>query len=110
MLQEKLIQANQFLKETFSLAKTSSVYNMGGNTSKESETVKAESFNQEMMRDDSFTIVNLHMPSSAGGAMLVLVVIGLGCLGYAAAKYKDYRRRVGRRAATTLEILKPCPA
>ena len=51
---------------------------MGGNTSKESETVKAESFNQEMMRDDSFSIVNLHMPSSAGEAMLVLVVIGLG--------------------------------
>ena len=83
---------------------------MGGNTSKESETVKAESFQQEMLHDDSFSIINLHMPSSAGGAMMVLVVLGLAGLGYAAARYKDFRRRAGHRKATTLEILKPGPA
>ena len=83
---------------------------MGGNTSKESETVKAESFQKESSRDCNFSVVNLHMPPSTEGAMMVLVVLALACLGYAAARYKDYRRRVEHRPATKLEILKPCPA
>ena len=72
--------------------------------------VKAESLNQESLQDDLFSLINLHMPSSMGGAMMVLVVLGLGFLGYSAARFKDQRREAGRRAATSLEILKPCPA
>ena len=83
---------------------------MGGYPSKSVETVKAESFNQVSLQDDSFSLINLNMPSSMGGAMMVLMVLGLGCLGYAAARVKDHRREAGRRAATSLEILKPCPA
>ena len=82
---------------------------MGGNSSKEEEVVKAESFKQEMLRDDSFLLINLHMPSSAGGALMVLLVLGLTGLGYGVARYKNYRRRAARRAATTLEVLKPGP-
>ena len=49
------------------------------------------------------------MPSSMGGALMVLVVIGLGGLGYAAPRFKDHRREAGWRAATSPEIIKPCP-
>ena len=46
-----------------------------------------------------------------GGALLVVAVLLLACLGYRAARYKDYIKRVRHRAATTLDIFKPfCPA
>ena len=84
---------------------------MGGKPSKETEIVKPESFNQESLVDDSFLILNIYGASSAGGALMVVVVLALACLGYAMARYRDYLRRVKHRAATTLEILKPtCPA
>ena len=82
---------------------------MGEYPSKLVETVKAESFNQESLQDDLFSLINLNIPSSMGGAMMFLVVLGLGYLGYAAVRFKDHRREAGRRAATSLEILKPCP-
>ena len=77
--------------------------------SKSVETVKAESFQQESLRDDSMSLVNLHLPSLFGGAMLILVILGLACLGYGAARLKDWQKEVSRRAATTLEIAKQCP-
>ena len=45
--------------------------------SKSVETVKAESFQQESIRDDSMSLVNLHLPSSFGGGMLIIVILGL---------------------------------
>ena len=53
---------------------------MGGGSSKSSEVVKAEGdFTQESLKDESFLVVNLHMPSGFGGASAVLLVLGL-CL------------------------------
>ena len=54
---------------------------MGGGSSKSSEVVKAEEFTQSSLTDESFSVLNLHMPSGFGGALLVLVVLGLGLAG-----------------------------
>ena len=51
---------------------------MGGGASKISEVVKADQFNQFSLTDDSFSVINLHIPSGFGGASVVLVVMGLG--------------------------------
>ena len=79
---------------------------MGGRRSKSVETVKADSFEQSSLTDDSMSIINMHAPSGFGGAMMVVVVLGLACLDYGAARMKDRRKEAARRAATTLEILK----
>ena len=52
----------------------------------------------------SFSVVNLHGASSAGGTLLVILVIALACLGYGVAKYRDRLRKLRHRAATTLDI------
>ena len=78
----------------------------GRRGSKSVETVKSENFEQSSLTDESFSILNIHAPSVFGGAALVLVVLGLACLGYALAHVKDRRKEVARRAAITLEILK----
>ena len=82
---------------------------MGGGSSKSSEVVKAEEFTQSSLTDESFSILNLHMPSGFGGATIVLVVLGLGCAGYVLAKWQERRRTAARRAVTSLQIQK-CPA
>ena len=79
---------------------------MGGGGSKSVETVKRKNVKHSSLTDESFSIFKIHAPSGAGGAALVLGVLGLACLGYALARLKDRRREVARRAATTLEILK----
>ena len=79
---------------------------MGGGGSKSVETVKSENFEQSNLTDESFSIFNIHAPLGFGGAVLVLTVLGLACLGYALARMKDRRKEVARRAVTTLEILK----
>ena len=79
---------------------------MGGGGSTSVETLKSENFEQSSLTDESFSIFNIHTPSGFGGAALVLVVLGLACLGYALARMKDRRREVARRVATMLEILK----
>ena len=71
------------------------------------ETVKSENYEKSTLTDESFSIFNIHAPSGVGGAALVLGVLGLACLGYALARVRNRRREVARRAATTLEILKP---
>ena len=82
---------------------------MGGGSSKSSEVVKADDFNQESLTDDSFSVVNLHMPSGFGGASLVILVLGLGLAGYTLAKWRQKRKTAARRAVTSLELQK-CPA
>ena len=52
----------------------------------------------------SFSVVNLHGASSAGGALLVVTVIALACLGYGVAKYRDRLRKLRHRAATSLDV------
>ena len=79
---------------------------MGGGGSKSVETVKRENFEQSSLTDESFSIFIINAPSGFGGAVLMLVVLGLACLGYALARMKDRRKEVARRAATTLKILK----
>ena len=82
---------------------------MGGGSSKSSEVVKATDFNQESLKDESFSVVNLHMPSGLGGASVVLLVLGLGLAGYTLAKWRQKRKTAARRAVTSLELQK-CPA
>ena len=77
--------------------------------SKSVETVKAESFQQELIRDDSKSLVNLHLPSLFGGGMLIIVILGLACLGYGAARLRDSKKAAARKASTTLEIAKRSP-
>ena len=79
---------------------------MGGGTSKSSEVVKADEFNQSSLTDDSFSVINLHIPSGFGGASVVLVVMGLGLAGYGLAKWLHMRKTAARRAVTSLEIQK----
>ena len=45
---------------------------MGNRDSKTVETVKAEILEPESLRDDSMSLVNLHLPSLFGGAMLIV--------------------------------------
>ena len=82
---------------------------MGGGSSKSSEVVKADDFNQESLTDESFSVVNLHMPSGFGGASLVILVLGLGLAGYTLAKWRQKHKTAARRAVTSLELQK-CPA
>ena len=65
-------------------------------------------FNQESLKDELFSVVNLHMPSGLGGASVVLLVLGLGLAGYTLAKWRQ-KRKNARRAVTSLELQK-CPA
>ena len=86
---------------------------MGPGLSKTSEITKAENVSKECLNDSStsFSVLNIHGASSAGGALVVVAVLVLACLGYGAARYRDYIRKARHRAATTLDILKPsCPA
>ena len=82
---------------------------MGGGSSKLSEVVKANEFTQSSLTDESFSVLNLHMPSGFGGALMVLVVLGLSLAGYVLAKWQQKRKTAARRAVTSLKIQK-CPA
>ena len=67
---------------------------MGGYQSQSVESVKAESFQLKSVSQHSMSLVNLYIPSSDGGPMLILVILGLSCLGYGATRLKDRRRRL----------------
>ena len=81
---------------------------MESGPSKSTEVTKAENYSRESLQDSStsFSVINLHGASSAGGALVVVAILALACLGYGLAKYRDYLRKVCHRAATTLDIAK----
>ena len=58
------------------------------------EAVKAVEFTQSSLRDERFSVLNLHMPS----------VLGLGLAGYVLAKWLQKRKTAVRRAVTSLKI------
>ena len=60
---------------------------MGIGASKSVETVKAENFEQQSLRDESMLLINMHLPSSFGGAMLVVAVLGLAKVGHSLSSY-----------------------
>ena len=85
---------------------------MGPGLSKTTKITKAENVSKESLNDMStnFSVLNIQGASSAGGALVIVAVLVLACLGYGAARYRDYVRKVRQRAATTLDIIKPaCP-
>ena len=81
---------------------------MGSGPYKSTEVTEAENYSRESLQDSStsFSVVNLHGANSAGGALFVVAIIALACLGYGLAKYRDYLRKVRHRATTTLDIAK----
>ena len=83
---------------------------MGGASSKLSEVVKAEGdFTQESLKDESLSVINLHLPSDFSWASAVLLVLGLCLAGYTLAEWRRKRKAAARRAVTSLELQK-CPA
>jgi len=77
---------------------------MGPSLSKSTEVVKAEKFEQESLDDSSWSIINLHGTSTAGGAIVVLLILGLVLGGYAVKWYKDKRAQLRLRTATAKAI------
>ena len=77
---------------------------MGPALSKSTEIVKADSFKQESLDDSSFSIINLHGTSTAGGAIFVLLILGLALGGYAVKWYKDKRAKLRMRTATAKAV------
>ena len=79
---------------------------MGSGSSKSSEVTKAENYSKESLADSStsFSVVNLHGTSTAGGVLLVILILALACLGYGVKWYKDRLGRLRHRAATTLDV------
>ena len=84
------------------------IADMGGSSSKASEVVKADGdFTQESLRDESWSLINLHLPSSFGGALAVVLVLGLAISGFALAEYRRKRKAAARRMMTSLELKSP---
>ena len=77
---------------------------MGPSLSKSTEVVKAEKFEQQSLDDSSWSIINLHGTSTAGGAIVVLLILGLVLGGYAVKWYKDKRAQLRLRTATAKAI------
>jgi hypothetical protein len=75
--------------------------------SKATEVVKTDGdFNQSSVKDASWSTINFHFPSSFTGAMVVILIIGLGLGGFALAQWRHRRHMRARRAATSLELKK----
>ena len=75
---------------------------MGSYPTKETKTIKAESFNQESLSDSSFSVLNIHSASGVWGGLLVVVVIMLAASGNGLAKYLLYVKKCRTRALTSL--------
>ena len=75
--------------------------------SKATDVVTTEGeFNQELIKDALWSVINFHFPSSFTGAMAVILVIGLGVAGFPLAEWRRRRQTLNRRAATSLELQK----
>ena len=79
---------------------------MGGGGSKDVEQVRAESFTDARLTDESFSLLNFHMGSGIGGVLLIVAVLALGGVGYGLARLRNRRKELARRAATTLDVIK----
>ena len=79
---------------------------MGGGGSKDVEQVKAESFIDARLTDESFSLLNFHMGSGIGGVLLIVAVLALGGVGYGLTRLRERRKDLARRAATTLDAIK----
>ena len=55
---------------------------------------------------------NIHGASGLGGAMVVIIILLLGAIGYSLARYKNYGKKCRAWALSSLDInFKPsCPA
>ena len=87
-----------------------SFFNMNNYPAKVSKVVKAENYHQESLDNSSFSVFNIHGASGLGGALVVVIVLLMGAMGYSLARYKDYAKKC--QALTSLETsFKPsCPA
>ena len=69
-----------------------------GDRQKEAEgACLLKNFNRETLTNHSFSVMNFPGASSVEGALLVISVLLLACLGYRVACYKDYVKRVENR-------------
>ena len=76
---------------------------MGGSSFKEVKQLKADSFTDAGLTDESFSLLKFHMGSGIGGVLLILGVMAFGGAGYALARLCAKRKALARRAATKLE-------
>ena len=79
---------------------------MRGLTLKETDIIKAENYNREILEDTNFSVLNVHGASTAGDAFLVITNLLLCCFRYTVACYKNYAKRMRLKAITSLDILK----
>ena len=56
--------------------------------------MKAENYQGVGLDDSSFSVFNIHRASGLGGALVVIIVLLLGAIGYTIGRYKDYARKV----------------
>ena len=73
--------------------------------SKNVKQVKAETYTDACLTDESFSLLNFHMGSGIRGVLLMVAVLGLGGVGYGLASLRDRRKDLARRTATTLDVI-----
>ena len=75
---------------------------IGGTNSKEDTVVKTDQYMRTSLAERSFSILNVHGASSAGGALMVVAIGLLAAFGYAVAKYRASMKKRKQRALINL--------